>query len=370
MWATTNEVTMMPIDGFGQLLASLAAPPTTAVFTQNPQFCNLTPLGHDYRLFNFTQNFNFQQFVLTYSAGSTEVYCVELDEEPPPTGDTMDVISIEQALPQYTAEVRARIQWLLRNGYPSITASELFAQAGVDASVAPPLDDLDAFAATQSAIWLTTIAPDPGKRFALCADNNITHPKSARLVQVVNYLLAQAMDLADQSIAILGFLDIPRTVVRTGSAFRVGPMRLSLQTSAPIDNLVITGEVTPAVPGIIIENASGQPLTAIPLDTDFYVSIPDNATTNNQCFALTVNGQGDTTVPLTYISRSFVDTRQIIGAAFFVQDSVTLQTGTQLLCTGNIICPACPVPPMAPCKPARGCGWFRHGRYPSRCGRC
>lgn len=126
------------------------------------------------------------------SGGQTlPAYCIQKGVRAP-EGIPYQSMPFEAALPGYTQEQQDMTGWILANGYPSVSAAEMFSRTGVDWSAPPALDDNDAYAAVSAAIWgvLGQVTTDE-IRFLNCSGGGL-HPKSDRLRQAALALIAMA----------------------------------------------------------------------------------------------------------------------------------------------------------------------------------
>ena len=89
------------------------------------------------------------------------------------------------------------LAWVLANAYPSISADETFALAGVDPSATPALDNNDAYAVVQIAIWVLLGQISPNEVYFLDCSTGAVHPKSDRLRAAVMNLLEKAGSYSD-----------------------------------------------------------------------------------------------------------------------------------------------------------------------------
>ena len=98
-----------------------------------------------------------------------------------------------------TERQKQMLAWILANCYPAVSAQATFELTGTDYAASPVLDDNDAYAAVQVALWvlLGQIAPDE-VNFLECSSTE-QHPKSVRLRATVLRLLELAGEFADDT---------------------------------------------------------------------------------------------------------------------------------------------------------------------------
>ena len=89
------------------------------------------------------------------------------------------------------------LAWILANAYPTVSASQTFNLVGVGDTAAPPLDNNDAYAAVQVAIWVLLGQISPSEAVFLNCSDGAAHPKSDRLNQTVLRLIEMAGNFAD-----------------------------------------------------------------------------------------------------------------------------------------------------------------------------
>lgn len=163
------------------------------VYGGNRNYCAIP--GSTYRSVQFN---NIWQLSIVYASGATQpVYCLEKGVKGP-QGEAYRSRPISQCLSGSTPQQQARVLWILANGYPAITAAQLFACAGVDQASAPALNDNDAYAAVQVAVFSVFNPPadkESSWQFTDCTTGAI-HEKSARLQKTVAYLYESAVERA------------------------------------------------------------------------------------------------------------------------------------------------------------------------------
>ncbi len=79
--------------------------------------------------------------------------------------------TFETLFPDATERQKQMLAWILANAYPTVSASQTFNLVGVDDTAAPPLDNNDAYAAVQVAIWVLLGQISPSEAvFLNCSD--------------------------------------------------------------------------------------------------------------------------------------------------------------------------------------------------------
>ena len=152
-------------------------------------YCDLSYTSASrYRLNREDHNQIFQ-FFLTSQGNERLAYCLDKFADGPYGDVPYQSTTFESLFPNATARQKRMLAWILANAYPTVNTSDTFALVGVDDKASPALDDNDAYAVVQTALWvlLGQIAPDE-VRFMDCATGG-THHKSARLRAAVLKLL-------------------------------------------------------------------------------------------------------------------------------------------------------------------------------------
>lgn len=142
---------------------------------------------------------NIFQFRLTQNGTTGFAYCLDKFADGP-YGDIPYVSApFESIFETATERQKQMLAWILANTFPTVSAAQTFALAGVDPTANPPLDDDDAYAAVQVALWvlLGQIAPD--EVYFLDCTTDEAHPKSARMRAAVLRLLELAGEFADSA---------------------------------------------------------------------------------------------------------------------------------------------------------------------------
>ena len=150
-----------------------------------------------YRLNRDDHNQIFQFFGNLLGSTNKPVYCLDKFADGPYNDVPYESRPFETLFPAATERQKEMLGWILANTYPAVSAAATFALAGVDPNASPALDDNDAYAVVQTALWvlLGQIAPDE-VYFLDCADDN-EHPKSDRMRAAVLALLKLAGDYVD-----------------------------------------------------------------------------------------------------------------------------------------------------------------------------
>lgn len=234
-------------------------------------------------------------------------YCLEKGLPGPlGTGHRYQSAPIEEVFPNLSSLQSNQIAWILQNTYPVITPSELFARAGVnDADAAPPLDENDAYAASQVALWSVFNLPAlSGWVFYDCG-TQIIHPKSQRLVQVVQYLYdralaeAQALEIplscntddcrADivQPIACLEDCG-KQAMSQMQNGWLYGPLRATSHFPFTLTLVACCAADAPTIPPIFVDEKQ-NPLSIPASGQLFYILFQENVRAN--CYHLSMRVQ-------------------------------------------------------------------------------
>lgn len=133
------------------------------------------------------------KFSIVQNGASKVAYCLEKGVRGA-DGNPYASVSVEESSVPLTQRQQMRIAYILTNAIPVISAGQQFANAGVSSSQAPALDENDAYAAAQVAIWSVINEPadrQTGWSFYNCSDGE-PHPKSDRLRAAIAYLFDQS----------------------------------------------------------------------------------------------------------------------------------------------------------------------------------
>ena len=185
---------------FSRPFVVYSEPDLTATATGNANvesYCAWPPTAASrYQLDRADHNQIFH-FDWTFQGVTAPTYCLDKFKDGPYGDVPYQSAAFETIFPAATARQKKMLTWILANAYPAVSAAETFALVGVDANEAPVLDDNDAYAAVQVAIWvlLGQIAPDEAT-FLNCGETTL-HPKSARMRAAVLQLIQLAGNYAD-----------------------------------------------------------------------------------------------------------------------------------------------------------------------------
>ncbi|WP_130861278.1 thioester domain-containing protein [Bacilliculturomica massiliensis] len=159
-------------------------------------YCDLSfTSASRYRL-NRADHNNIFQFYLTAGGGTRQAFCLDKFKDGP-YGVSYRSGAFETAFPDAAARQKTMTAWLLANAYPAVSAAQTFDLAGVNASASPALDDNDAYAAVQVAIWVLLGQIAPAEAYFLECGADAEHPKSERLHTAVMRLIELAGNYAD-----------------------------------------------------------------------------------------------------------------------------------------------------------------------------
>ena len=149
-----------------------------------------------YRLDRADHNQIFQ-FRWTLNGVTGMTYCLDKFADGPYNDVPYESAPFETLFPNATERQKQMLAWILANAYPAVSAGETFALTGTDPQASPILDDNDAYAVVQIAIWvlLGQIAPD--EVYFLNCSSDTQHPKSVRLRAAVLRLIELAGSFAD-----------------------------------------------------------------------------------------------------------------------------------------------------------------------------
>ena len=142
---------------------------------------------------------NIFQFQRTINGVTEKAYCLDKFADGPYNDVPYESAPFETIFASATERQKQMLAWILANCYPAVSAQATFELTGTDYAASPVLDDNDAYAAVQVALWvlLGQIAPDE-VNFLECSSTE-QHPKSVRLRATVLRLLELAGEFADDT---------------------------------------------------------------------------------------------------------------------------------------------------------------------------
>ncbi|MDO4275988.1 MAG: thioester domain-containing protein, partial [Eubacteriales bacterium] len=162
-------------------------------------YCALdTTENSRYRLNRDDHNQIFQ-FFLTAQGSTRMAYCLDKFADGPYGDIPYQSTSFETLFPTATARQKKMLAWIMANTFPTVSAGQTFSLAGVDSQESPVLDDNDAYAAVQVALWVLLGQISPSEVEFLDCTSGTDHPKSQRMRAAVLRLLQLAGSYADES---------------------------------------------------------------------------------------------------------------------------------------------------------------------------
>jgi len=170
----------------------------TATGNENVEnYCDLPYTGASRYHLNRPDHNGIFQFFLTADGYDGLAFCLDKFRDGPYGDVPYQSNSFEALFPDATERQKNMLAWVIANLFPAVSSSETFSKLGVDAAATPVLDDNDAYAAVQVAIWvlLGQISPDE-VYFMDCATGQ-PHPKSDRMRAAVLKILEMAGSFAD-----------------------------------------------------------------------------------------------------------------------------------------------------------------------------
>lgn len=174
----------------------------TGTATGDPEvrsYCALPSTSESrYRLDRPDHNQIFQ-FRLTQNGVTGYTYCLDKFADGPYNDVPYESAPFETIFTAATERQKQMLAWILANTFPSASSSETFRLTGTDASAAPVLNDNDAYAVVQIAIWVLLGQIATEEVYFLDCTTDVRHPKSERLRQAVLELLSLAGNFADSA---------------------------------------------------------------------------------------------------------------------------------------------------------------------------
>lgn len=217
-----------------------------------------------------------------------QMYCVEIDTEADPEQNM-----VEQSWDSYPNasspfnDNRAKINWILHNGFPVVDTdglTKVLGEAGYDAHNG--IDRTEAITATQAAIWhfsdnknLDLEDPFPPAKGPRNAEDDV--------VELYKYLIGDAnVGIGDEPDATLA---ISPTAASGKIGEKIGPFTVS--TTGDIDKLT-----TNLPDGVKVVDANGAELTAEQIEngTELFLDVPEGTEAGDGSFELTATAGVDT----------------------------------------------------------------------------
>ena len=145
----------------------------TGTVSGNPSvesYCSLDYTSASrYRLNREDHNQIFQ-FFLTTAEGTRQAYCLDKFADGPYGDIPYRSEPFENIFLTATERQKNMFGYIVANAYPTVSTAQTFNLLGIDYSAAPVLDDNDAYAVVQIAIWVLLGLIAPGYVFFLyCA---------------------------------------------------------------------------------------------------------------------------------------------------------------------------------------------------------
>ncbi len=372
---TFCEPQMEPLDNVGMLY--IGNDVTGTVDGGSLNYCMIP--GSAYRSVAFS---NIYQFHITFQDGSTQmVYCMEKGVRGP-TGDPYQSMPITNCLPNITPSQSNLLAWIIANSYPAVSPQQLFQAAGVSGAANPALNENDAYAATQVALWSVFSPPGDtgnGWQFLDCTTGAV-HPKSDRMRQITAYLYTQAQQRAP-GMAVMpeqgrtpskGFIPSCCRCVEIGGAVLMdcgaddmrcacgkwlyGP--LMVKSGVPFE-LCIAPLCEPlCLPGFItLADACGNPIHKPRACQEFYIAFPQK--TPHTCFQLSIGVQRTIVTVAILCNTDAPPHLQTVSAVPRI--STRSDCASLCVCFAPPCCAekCCVEPPPEPCCPYPRINWHK-----------
>lgn len=205
------------------------------------------------------------------------VYCVEIQTD---IDEEHDMVERPwNAYPNASSpfhDNRTKINWVLHHGYPATSLEALAA-----ALPTPPhdgIDELEAIAATQAAVWHYSDGVDLNREDPLSGDGSDAQDAEDALA-LYDYLTGEANTGIEEPAPALSV----DPAQRSGAAGdRIGPFTVT--TTGTVESL------TSDLPeGVELTDADGNPVTTATNGSALYVNVPENATAGEGSFELTAS---------------------------------------------------------------------------------
>jgi len=166
--------------------------------TLDNSFCVLPETANSRYKFNGPEDHDtFWPFLLTTGGQTLPTYCLDHTKHGAYGDIPFQSAPAEVAHPGITIAQKNEVAWVIANTYPAVSAADTFAMVGVDAGASPSLDENDAWAAVQLALWfLLGQIPTSYIAFMDCNDPSVTHVKNDRLAATTHTLIAMAQSHA------------------------------------------------------------------------------------------------------------------------------------------------------------------------------
>ncbi len=253
------------------------------------------------RYYSQPLNVDFLQFLISLSNGFPGAqllgYGGNYGFPTPIAGSRLLAVDPYSHMAQLTRQQVHQIHWILLHSYPSISAAQLFANAGVSQGDPPVLTEGDAFAATQLAIWGV---PFDNNDFTVqdCL-TNLLHTKSARIAQVATYLLANARALGNEPSPppAICIHTTSVTLGLLGGVEVIGPYAVLSEEPQMVALALISN-----LPFATLVDAMGTPISTIVTGASFYVRVPMDACCFPGTYTIHAGLQGTRNTPVTFIA--------------------------------------------------------------------
>ncbi len=368
-WQST--ATPAPVSAQGDALRSCFSDrPFQGVASGTPgNYCTAFPKSHYYTK-AFQKMWRF--YLLPDGQGLRPTYCLEKGKTGPLREERRyQAVPAEQAFPTASATQRSQLAWILLHTYPHLSVNEQFAQAGVNPATSPALDENDAYAAAQIALWSIFNPPEPGGWIFYICNTEEEHPKSPRLQRTVASLFQRSLEAAraeelplpcgadgcrTATIPGLACLDICGTqeLAQGRVGWLYGPIRVHARQPFTLSLEACCAADAPATPPVLVDEAQA-PIAAPANGQPFYIRFPPNVRENCYHLTLRVTRPGVCAAVMEDIANP--DRMQALGTTALATEADEATSACFCCyaprpCPDPQECPACPEPLPCPVCPA------------------
>lgn len=335
-------------------IKSTAIDPVTAIVTNRVSSCGLSTTDPNQRYWSNFFKAPFNHFLVETSNepdAQNIAYCLNSSKAGPGPGEVYEEGNPYEVLSPLSQQQVNQTLWLLRNGYPHTNAATLFEKAGVDSSLPPALTNLDAFTATQLAIWVIERGQE-NYTLQIC-DTADPHIKSSRIGATAQYLVNQARRRGNEPPAPpeVNVMKVNHSPFVQDDIYYVGLYQTFSNSGQP------TQITVPELSGAFSVNTNLIPQEYFASGSFFYIAIPNWKSVISKCILVRATVTEGAAAYVMFPVNNATGLLQDIGLAMtgrrFATDTFTACV-TSLCPPCPTPCPPCPKPCPKPCPPYPG----------------
>lgn len=333
-----------PMSGRSGSALSVFVPGTEAVVTNRFRSCGISNTDPNQRYWSRFFGVQFNRFLLQFTNPPDPqqyiAYCLNYNRRGPEPTEEFISGDPYALLNELTEQQVNQTLWLLMNGYPYTSAQQLFLEAGVDPFTPPALNDLDAFTATQLAIWV--IETGQANYSIQNCETAVMHVKSARIGAAAQYLVSQAQVFGNHPPVepVVSLNQLGDTSFEQNGVYYVGPFEVTSSTDQPI-TITISEDFS-----AYIVNQNLEPQTMFNSGDTFYAAFPAVQPGLSLCAVITASIIGTSVTPYVLAPINGDPALQDLGAVTIIPEALLAESAIQA-CV-NIQPQPCP-PICIPC---------------------